>query len=432
MNYLSRSLIRAIRSLLLTPLIPAEAPLPTTNRRQRGTTLVMLLIAACTMWALSTAPASWHDYSPSTLYLLTLASCALVADSLAKVANIDEPFYIEFSALLRNVVVVFAGADLRLIAVMAVARALMTLRIFVRDARPPADGWWIGAFNGAAGAVQMCAFVALSHFAFDHIGHAFGALWLVGLLVMFGSTFLDVLFNVPMFVIAADAPPKDAQTEDSSGNEAIIHELRSLVFNVPLFVIASIAIQDEPWSIVGLIAPAILLAVMSRPVEQLALAEKQLATDWLTGIPNRQSFWRALDAAVSRSDRTGETFAVAMFDIDNFKTLNDTKGHLEGDEALRAFARALEGSVRPYDTAARLGGEEFGVVVANVTLEQATALLDRIHAAVNGALAPWGTTASVGVHLRERGGMTGEPLLDRADQALYSSKRTGKDRVTFL
>ena len=93
------------------------------------------------------------------------------------------------------------------------------------------------------------------------------------------------------------------------------------------------------------------------------VVRRQALTDALTGLVNRRRFIEALDAEITRASRLGATLSVLLADLDDFKRINDRFGHAAGDEALRTFADLLRGQLRGIDTAARLGGEEFAVLL---------------------------------------------------------------------
>jgi len=153
-------------------------------------------------------------------------------------------------------------------------------------------------------------------------------------------------------------------------------------------------------------------------------------TDGLTGLANRRSLTKSLAREVARSQRTGEPLSLAVLDIDHFKRINDTLGHLAGDEVLREVARAMASHVRDVDIVARYGGEEFAVVLPNCPSEGALLVVERVRAAISSSTSLTKVTASAGVATVAGEGSDGEALMAAADAALYESKRSGRDRVT--
>jgi diguanylate cyclase (GGDEF)-like protein len=156
------------------------------------------------------------------------------------------------------------------------------------------------------------------------------------------------------------------------------------------------------------------------------LAQLQATTDGLTGLPNRRSF----ETKAGERLRAGGRSAFVMADLDNFKLLNDTHGHEAGDRALRLFGQVLRSQLGVDDLIGRLGGEEFGIMLNEVTVDEAVIVLDRVRAALSEAIGG-GTprfTASFGVCGSD--GQAGfDDLLRLADKALYRAKREGRDRV---
>ena len=132
----------------------------------------------------------------------------------------------------------------------------------------------------------------------------------------------------------------------------------------------------------------------------------------------------------ARTVRTKEPLSLAVIDIDHFKDINDTFGHVAGDEVLREVAGALAGSVRDVDLVARYGGEEFAIVLPNCAGAGALVVIERVRAAVVSADRGQGDGKR-----RDRNapgeGSDGEGLIAAADEALYESKRAGRDRVTL-
>ncbi|MBJ7454858.1 MAG: EAL domain-containing protein [Thermoleophilia bacterium] len=163
---------------------------------------------------------------------------------------------------------------------------------------------------------------------------------------------------------------------------------------------------------------------------------RMVMRDALTGAPNRRAFDQAVRGEWRRSTRAGSQLSVVMIDIDDFKAFNDAFGHLVGDEALCAVARALAAALhREGDLLARFGGEEFAVVLPGADHEGAREVAGRLAEAVRAVVvrqAPgWALTVSVGTASRAAGDADGTPreLLARADEALYAAKAAGKDRV---
>jgi diguanylate cyclase (GGDEF)-like protein len=158
-------------------------------------------------------------------------------------------------------------------------------------------------------------------------------------------------------------------------------------------------------------------ALLLSRADQLAHLAGIATTDALTGLPNR----RAWDARVKRAVLDDESVAIAILDLDNFKRFNDTFGHLEGDALLRETAAAWSEHVRDGDLLARLGGEEFGLLLPDCDQREAVEVIERLRAAVTHA-----QTCSAGVAVR-RGSESVESAIGRADAALYGAKRAGRD-----
>ncbi len=185
---------------------------------------------------------------------------------------------------------------------------------------------------------------------------------------------------------------------------------------------------------------ALLLAVALPPVVllQRSLLHSQLKTqartDPKTGVLNAGAWQGEADLAVDRARRRREPLAVLIADVDHFKLVNDTHGHLTGDAVLRTLAAEMRQQVRESDLVGRFGGEEFAILLTGTTAEEACLVADRIRhgAGVVRVLSHEkvvGVTVSIGVAmLGEHGGDLGE-LLDAADRALYRAKDTGRDRV---
>jgi two-component system, cell cycle response regulator len=166
------------------------------------------------------------------------------------------------------------------------------------------------------------------------------------------------------------------------------------------------------------------------------LSLEMAITDQLTGLHNRRYMARHLDNLIASSKRTGRALSFVIMDIDFFKAVNDSHGHDIGDEVLREFASRIASNVRGIDLACRYGGEEFVVVMPDTDISFAYNIAERLRQQIEvnpikvsrdpGQLA---ITISIGIAATEGPEDTSEALLHRADQALYSAKRNGRNQV---
>ena len=161
-----------------------------------------------------------------------------------------------------------------------------------------------------------------------------------------------------------------------------------------------------------------------------------LATrDELTGLFNRRLMLDVLRSEVARARRNGEPFCLGMLDLDHFKQINDTYGHLAGDAILREAAARMQESVRCYDTLGRWGGEEFLIVMSAADSEAGKVILERVRSSLAAHLVTVAgvdieATASLGGTVFKPGD-TIDQLIREADEALYRAKREGRNRVCF-
>jgi len=161
----------------------------------------------------------------------------------------------------------------------------------------------------------------------------------------------------------------------------------------------------------------------------VALAE--LATvDPVTGLFNRRYFETRLEAEVERAKRQGQDVALLLIDIDDFKRVNDTRGHLEGDRTLREVADLLRAGVRIFDVCARYGGEEFVIVMPAASATVALQVAERIRARIERSFIQDSppVTVSIGMGILDKG-TTADQLVDVADRALIAAKKGGKNMV---
>jgi len=162
-------------------------------------------------------------------------------------------------------------------------------------------------------------------------------------------------------------------------------------------------------------------------------AEALARTDELTGLNNRRAFFE-LGERLFPHNRRARPMAVIMFDIDHFKQVNDTYGHAIGDQLLHSVGEALRPLVRPNDVLGRLGGEEFAVILADTTLEQAVATAERLRTVIEAVQVAEGDraircTASFGVAACNCATCNLDAVLSEADDALFRAKHRGRNRV---
>lgn len=175
-------------------------------------------------------------------------------------------------------------------------------------------------------------------------------------------------------------------------------------------------------------------AEVARLREHLAQTRREAMTDALTGLANRKAFDEALERACAEADRNGEPLSLAVIDIDHFKAFNDTWGHQTGDQVLRYVASVIGRAGVAPRTAARYGGEEFALILPGETAEAGLAVLEEIRLEVaSRALKRRSTNEDLGAVTVSAGLAERRPdepmasLLERADAALYASKRNGRN-----
>ncbi len=180
-------------------------------------------------------------------------------------------------------------------------------------------------------------------------------------------------------------------------------------------------LQDREVSVVGTLADEAGAALTARVLR--SQLQSLATTDPLTGLVNRRGWYDRLQLLTAQARRSGEPLTLAIADLDHFKAYNDTYGHEQGDQLLRAFADATVGMLREVDIVARWGGEEFAIALPGCDAESAIVVLDRLRLAVPGAqtcsfgIADWEPSETVTACLR------------RADEALYRAKAEGRNRI---
>jgi diguanylate cyclase (GGDEF)-like protein/PAS domain S-box-containing protein len=180
----------------------------------------------------------------------------------------------------------------------------------------------------------------------------------------------------------------------------------------------------------------VLVDITDRKQAEMEL-ERLARTDVLTGVTNRRHFFELAEPQFASAQRYSHNIAILLLDVDHFKQVNDSYGHLAGDLILQRVARECQGHLRSSDVFARYGGEEFICLLPEQSLEGALETAERIRQMLERAEVLWdhqsiGVTASIGVALlQEDLALTLETLINRADQALYESKANGRNQVTL-
>ncbi|HTZ44956.1 MAG TPA: GGDEF domain-containing protein [Jatrophihabitans sp.] len=201
-----------------------------------------------------------------------------------------------------------------------------------------------------------------------------------------------------------------------------------------LGALISLALLNEPLLAVFVVPPMFVLqrSVLTKQLEQAA------TTDGKTGLLNAATWHHVATVELTRAERERYGAALLIIDMDNFKLINDTYGHLAGDDVLRAVAECLAEELRGYDSIGRFGGEEFVAVLSEVDELSALMISERIRVRISRLRVPSrdepdaplaGLSCSIGLACYPAHGTDTETLLHAADSALYAAKRAGRNRV---
>jgi diguanylate cyclase (GGDEF)-like protein len=190
----------------------------------------------------------------------------------------------------------------------------------------------------------------------------------------------------------------------------------------------------EAWNTLVRLSYFVVLSVLATALRKSLSHERQLArTDTLTGLFGRRAFEERLEHDLALARRRESALTIAYLDLDNFKTLNDTHGHAEGDRVLRTIGRVLGENRRGGDTVARLGGDEFALVFPDTDQRMAQKVITNLRQDLRKAFerGPWRFSCSVGVVTFQTAPPNLAEAISAADALMYDAKRQGKDVVAF-
>jgi len=251
--------------------------------------------------------------------------------------------------------------------------------------------------------------------------------------------------------LRSELPTVVAAGDDLEGEALATHEPRVTqtprpMLSVPILrehhllgLVTAVDPEDGAFSdddVEALSALAIQAGVAIENARLHRVVERQAVTDALTGLANRRQFYEVLGREYERAQRFGQPVSLILLDIDDFKLINDSRGHLAGDAVLHSVAATLAEVIREIDLAARYGGEEFAVLLPQTGPEGAANLAERLRSEIAARSIRFGTdeitgvTASFGVAAGPVNEQTQIDLIASADAALYQAKREGKNHVT--
>ncbi len=281
-------------------------------------------------------------------------------------------------------------------------------------------------FSAAAiGLAAGVASVVFHSVVRDRTGLSLGSSGPLALAV--GCAVLFTVLNTALIAVALHVSEGDTRWRDVLWDrERVMLDVVELC----LGVLVAIACGLSPVLLVLTLPPVVLL--------QRSLLHAQLKaaarTDAKTGLLNATAWQREADTEIVRARRTGETLALLIVDIDYFKRVNDTYGHLVGDQVLAGVATALRSQLRDYDVVGRFGGEEFVVLLPRADVAEARRVAERLRSRVGRMAIPVDdamitVTVSAGVAIMSLHGDDLIELLAAADLALYRAKELGRDRI---
>lgn len=228
--------------------------------------------------------------------------------------------------------------------------------------------------------------------------------------------------------------PVIAFTVARGGKSGIAVAVAGIIFYLLAVYYSQRSLEDVPADfLIAIILVSLLTALLSDRDKKAAM--KMAATDSLTRTYNLSYFQECLDRAVEHYEITREPVSLLFIDVDDFKAVNDTYGHMRGDKVLKIIGESILLAVRKQDLVFRYGGDEFAVILQNASKEEAFRVAERIFSNVNRSVDGLTTfmkvTVSVGIAVLDESLSDKNMLLEAADRSLYEAKRLGKNRVVI-
>jgi diguanylate cyclase (GGDEF)-like protein len=325
----------------------------------------------------------------------------------------------------------FAGAVVLPPAAAIVLAVLIRLHMWLRHQKRSG----IQAYRQVFTAVTIIFACLLARVVLTQIGHATGTIpaGVIALVGICAAMLVYTVVNTGLIycAIRLASPPGDAPSFFSQWQDNAL-EIATLC----LAGLTALAMLYQPWLAV-LVLPSMVVLQRSVLTKELEVAA---TTDSKTGLLNAVTWRQLAERELTRADRDQHPAALLIIDMDNFKLINDTHGHLAGDAVLKAVAGCLTDEMRSYDAVGRFGGEEFVALLSDADVVTARGVANRVLERIrdlevstrNSTTSPiTGLSASIGVACYPQHGSDVEDLLHAADAALYVAKNAGRNRVEF-
>lgn len=226
----------------------------------------------------------------------------------------------------------------------------------------------------------------------------------------------------------------------AAGSRSVGLGLRVSITSVAVWCGADLLSRNDPylsplmpvWNTVSRFLVMCIVVALLAALQWSLFQERRLSRrDELTGLANFRAFYEVADAEIRRLARTARPLTIVYIDIDNFKRLNDRFGHAVGDEVIVATARLLVANMRDVDTIARIGGDEFALLLPETEALEAKRLLERLHGRLleEAGIKAWGIGYSAGAVTFAAPGVTVDAMVADADGLMYEVKRSGKNAI---